>query len=52
MNNTELARRIIDCLSDDYDDEKSRKEAEIALSNELSHSPVKANLLESCLYAD
>lgn len=31
MNSSELARRVVDCLSDGYDDEENRKEAEIAL---------------------
>lgn len=35
MNNIELARMIIDALSDGYDDEENREEAETALYNEL-----------------
>ena len=27
MNSSELARKIIDCLSDGYDDEENREEA-------------------------
>ena len=28
MNSSELARKIIDCISDGYDDEENREEAE------------------------
>ena len=28
MNSSELARKIIDCLSDGYDDEENREEVE------------------------
>lgn len=49
MNSSELARKIIDCLSDGYDDEENREEAEIALYNELSqlngNSTIKVTLL-------
>lgn len=52
MNSSELARKIIDCLSDGYDDEENREEAEIQLYNELSqlngNSVVKAALLRLC----
>ena len=52
MNSLELARKIIDCLSDGYDDEESKEESEIALYNELSqlngNSVVKAALLRLC----
>ena len=52
MNSSELAKRIVDCLSDGYDDEESREESEIALYNELSqlngNSVVKAALLRLC----
>lgn len=52
MNSSELARKIIDCLSDGYDDEENRKEAEIQLYNELSqlngNSVVKTALLRLC----
>ena len=52
MNSSELARRVVDCLSDGYDDEENREEAEIALYNELSqlngNSTVKAALLKLC----
>ena len=36
MNSLELAKRIIDCISDGYDDEENREESEIELYNELS----------------
>ena len=52
MYSSELARKIIDCLSDGYDDEENREEAEIQLYNELSqlngNSVVKAALLRLC----
>lgn len=36
MNNTELAKRIIDCISDGYDDEEHRNETETELYESLS----------------
>lgn len=52
MNSSELAKKIIDCLSDGYDDEENREEAEIALYNELSqlngNSTIKVALLKLC----
>ena len=52
MNSSELAKRIVDCLSDGYDDEENREESEIVLYNELSqldgNSVVKAALLRLC----
>ncbi|MBS7122839.1 MAG: hypothetical protein KH086_00510 [Coprobacillus sp.] len=52
MNSSELARKIIDCLSDGYDDEENREEAETELYNELSqlngNNVVKAALLRLC----
>lgn len=36
MNNSELATRIFDCLSDGYDDEEEREHAEIKLYERLS----------------
>ena len=52
MNSSELARKIIDCLSDGYDDEESREESGIALYNELSqlngNSAIKAAMLKLC----
>lgn len=37
INNGKLAERIIDCISDGYDDEENREEAEEQLCNELSN---------------
>lgn len=52
MNSAELARKIIDCLSDGYDDEENREETETDLYNELSQisneSFIKAALLRLC----
>ncbi len=52
MNSSELARKIIDYLSDGYDDEENREEAEIVLYNELSqldgNSAVKVAMLRLC----
>ena len=52
MNSAELAKRICDCLSDGYDDEENREEAEMDLYNELSQisndSFIKAALLRLC----
>lgn len=52
MNSSELARKIIDCFSDGYDDEENREEAETELYNELSqlngNSAIKAALLKLC----
>lgn len=52
MNSAELAKRIVDCLSDGCDDEENREEAETELYNELSqldgNSVVKAALLKLC----
>jgi hypothetical protein len=52
MNSSELARKIVDCLSDGYDDEENREETEIELYNELSqfngNSAIKAALLRLC----
>lgn len=39
VNSSELARMIVDALSDGYDDEENREEAETALYNELSQLP-------------
>lgn len=36
MNSSELARRVVDCLSDGYDDEENRVEAEINYRSLLS----------------
>ena len=52
MNSSELARKIIECLSDGYDDEENREEAETELYNELSqlngNSTIKTALLKLC----
>lgn len=52
MNSSELARRVVDCLSDGYDDEENREEAETELYNELSqlngNNAIKAALLRLC----
>lgn len=52
MNSSELARRVVDCLSDGYDNEENREEAETELYNELSqlngNSTVKAAMLRLC----
>lgn len=52
MNNAELAKRIIDCISDGYDDEEIREETEMKLYNELSQlnndNPIKAALIKLC----
>ena len=52
MNSAELARKIIDCLSDGYDDEENREDAEIELYNELSqfngNSTIKVAMLKLC----
>lgn len=52
MNSSKLAKRIVDCLSDGYDDEENRKEVERALYNDLSQlkedSIVKAAILRMC----
>ena len=39
INSSELARMIVDALSDRYDDEENREEAETTLYNELSQLP-------------
>ena len=52
MDSTELSKRIVDCLSDGYDDEESREEVETVLYNELSQlkgdSIIKAAMLRLC----
>ena len=52
MNSSKLAKRIVDCLSDGYDDEENSKEVERALYNDLSQlkedSIVKAAILRMC----
>ncbi len=39
MNSLELAKRIIDCISDGYDDEEYRGEATEQLETELDVTP-------------
>ena len=51
MNSAELAKRIIDCLSDGYDDEEYREETETELYNELSqvgNGSIKAAFVKLC----
>lgn len=52
MNDAELTKRIIDCISDGYDDEEIREETEMKLYNELSQlnndNPIKAALIKLC----
>ena len=52
MNSAELSKRIVDCLSDGYDDEESKEEVETALYNELSQfkgdSIIKVAMLRLC----
>lgn len=52
INSAELAKRIIDCISDGYDDEEIREETETKLYNELSQidndNPIKAALIKLC----
>lgn len=52
MDNYELVKRIIDCLSDGYDDEETREETEEILHNELlqisNDSFIKAALIRLC----
>lgn len=39
VSSSELSRMILDALSDGYDDEENREDAETALYNELSQLP-------------
>lgn len=52
MNSSELAKMIVDALSDGYDDEENREETEITLYNELSQlrgdSFIRAALQRLC----
>lgn len=52
MNNGKLANRIIDCLSDGYDDEEHREETEILLCNSLfqldKDDPIRIALTRLC----
>ena len=52
VNMEELAKRIIDCISDGYDDEENREETEDLLYDSLSQlnndSPIKVALIRLC----
>lgn len=52
INSEELAKRIIDCISDGYDDEENREEMEMKLYNELSQlnndNSIKVVLIKLC----
>lgn len=51
INSAELAKRIIDCISDGYDDEENREETEMKLYNELSQIDcgiIRAALIKLC----
>lgn len=52
MNSSKLAKKIVDCLSDGYDDEENKEEVERALCNDLSQlkedSIVKVAILRMC----
>ena len=52
MNSSKLAKRIFDCLSDGYDDEENREEAENLLYDSLSQicndDPIKIALVRLC----
>lgn len=52
MNSSKLAKKIVDCLSDGYDDEENKEEVERALCNDLSQlkedSIVKVAILRIC----
>lgn len=53
IDNGKLAKRIINCISDGYDDEENREETENLLYNELSQlnndSLIKAEIIQSTL---
>lgn len=52
MNTRELAEKVVDCLSDGYDDEENRDEAENLLYDSLSQisndNPIKIVLIRLC----
>lgn len=52
INSAELTKRIIDCISDGYDDEENREETEKLLYDRLSQlnndNPIKAALIKLC----
>ena len=52
MNTRELAEKVVNCLSDGYDDEENRGETENLLYNSLSQisndNPIKIALVRLC----
>lgn len=52
LNSAELATKIVDCISDGYDDEEHREKEESELYNELSQldnsNIIKIALLRLC----
>ena len=52
IDNGKLTKRIIDCISDGYDDEENREETEDLLYDSLSQlnndNPIKAALVKLC----
>lgn len=52
MNSSKLSKRIVDCLSDGYDDEENRDETENLLYDSLSQisndNPIKIVLIRLC----
>ena len=52
INSAELAKRIVDCISDGYDDEEHKEDTEINLYNELSQLDsdcyIRAALIKLC----
>lgn len=52
INSAALAKRIVDCISDGYDDEEIREETEKLLYDSLSQlnndNPIKAALIKLC----
>lgn len=52
MNSLKLSKRIVDCLSDGYDDEENRDEIENLLYDSLSQisndNPIKIVLVRLC----
>lgn len=52
INSAALAKRIVDCISDGYDDEEIKEETEKLLYDSLSQlnndNPIKAALIKLC----
>lgn len=52
INSAELAKRIYNCLSDNYNDERCRDKDETELYNELSQinngNPIKVAFIKLC----